>query len=514
MRVCKTQGSTATGCDTSFAVEVGYIVIDASQNANFSGIEAGTFSQSGQVDSSTTSPTYAETFATTPLVFAAVQTVNGDDPIEVRLTSTSTTGFTAGICQQNSLDACDGSHPSETVGWVAIELGNTPFNELNEGGSVSISNSAWTTQAFSNSYSEAPVAIVETQTNNGGQEVEIDEARNISTSGMDVRYCEMETVDVCDTHTGENVGWFVIESGTFDQDVSLDLDTFRLYENVDAIQPTTALAAENTGLSNLADGEIIRLRAGIQAGLSDLPASSIALKLQYTQATTCSSAGGWQDVGAAGSDEIWRGFDNSTPSDGANVTSNLLTTSDDTQSYVEENNAPSNPNGISDGDNGEWDFVIESNGANEGTDYCFRVVLSDDSIISYTNYPTVSTLALPTEMYIERDTGFTATTGTAWTNIDLSASPHFVPKNRVVEIAIGNNDVNSGITAGVRSTSSTSINRFLELREGEAGGNSFLILHTQTDNNGEIQYYTNNTPEYRILCLGLLGKWYLGRCLG
>lgn len=54
--------------------------------------------------------------------------------------------------------------------------------------------------------------IVENQTNNGNQNGEVNEARNISVNGAEVRYCEIDA-GRCDSHTGENVAWFAAEVG-------------------------------------------------------------------------------------------------------------------------------------------------------------------------------------------------------------------------------------------------------------------------------------------------------------
>jgi hypothetical protein len=504
MRICESQGGTSTGCDAHASETVGYIVVDADKVDDFDGIEAGTFDVGGGIDSVTSSPTYSESFATTPYVFGSTMTVNGDAPIEFRVQSTSTSGFTAGICQQDSENTCNNSHPTETVGWIAIEPGNSPINNTNETGLQSLNNSTWTPQTFTETYSEPPVIIVEAQDIGGGQDSVIDEARNITTTGFDVRFCELDFLDDCDNHGFEDMAWFAVESGEFTRTGNFDLDTFRFYDNENAVQPVDALAAENTALTNVADRDILRIRTAVQSGGATVNADSFALKLQYAQSASCSSAGSWTDVGSSGSNAIWRGYDNSTPNNGSAISSNLLTGSDATQSYVEQNNSPRNPNPINDGDSGEWDWVVQNNGAVSGLPYCFRVVTDDNQPIYYSVYPQVTTMSLPTSMYIERDSVYTPTVSGSWTDLDLST--YNIPRNRVVEIAIGNINTAAGLNAGVRANGST-IERRMEIIESEGGtasneGSNYLVMHVQADDDAVIEYYASTAADARINVLG------------
>lgn len=214
MRLCESEGST-TGCDTHESETAGYMVIDADDADSVAGIEAGTFDIDGEMDTTSTTVSFGETFGTAPKVMTTVNTVNGTAPVEGQTHSVTTTDFVGAICQQNATDSCDDTHPTETVGWVAVEPGNEPFNEQSEAAQTgdSVSHSEWTSQTFSSAFSEPPVMIVETQTNDGGQDALVDETRNITTTDAEVRYCEMESGDTCDTHTTENVGWLAVEHG-------------------------------------------------------------------------------------------------------------------------------------------------------------------------------------------------------------------------------------------------------------------------------------------------------------
>ena len=70
--------------------------------------------------------------------------------------------------------------------------------------------------------------IAASQTDTGSQDVEIDEARNVTSTGAEIRFCEIDTLDNCDSHNPDNMVWFAIESGVFDQTVSVDQDGYRI----------------------------------------------------------------------------------------------------------------------------------------------------------------------------------------------------------------------------------------------------------------------------------------------
>ncbi len=83
-------------------------------------------------------------------------------------------------------------------------------------------------------------------------------------------------------------------------------------------------------------------------------------------------------------------------SDGAELTQLLLTDSDVLGTYEEGNPTAPNPNAIVVGDAGEWDFVLQNNSANPGSQYCFRMVNADKSPLDdYTRFPTLRTNASP-----------------------------------------------------------------------------------------------------------------------
>jgi serralysin len=233
VRVCEMEGGTTDGCDSHGTETVGYVVVDAAALNSVEGIEAGTFTVDQGIDARTESTSYSEGFSSTPHVFANVQTADGEQPVEARVTSTGTGQFSAGICHTGSTDGCDETHGQETVGWVALEPNNSPFagpTALGDTGNT-VGNSDWTQITFGPSFSETPVVVASTQTDDGGQELQVDEARTVDTSGTSVRYCEIETGDSCDGHTSERVSYLAVEPGSL---LTSDVDTGNYTRTIDA----------------------------------------------------------------------------------------------------------------------------------------------------------------------------------------------------------------------------------------------------------------------------------------
>ncbi len=217
---------------------------------------------------------------------------------------------------------------------------------------------------------------------------------------------------------------------TYQYDVQpavLTQDDWRWYENIDAVQPTGAKAAENTDISNINLADTLRLRMNIGATKENLATSSKAFKLQYGEGNDCTAISGWNDVGGVSGTTAWRGYDNSSISDGEIGGSVLLSSSDIFESYEEENSSVVNPVAISQNSSGEWDWALYNYSATSSSDYCFRAVNSDDSSLDFYNsdsYAKLTTAATNTRpnavSFLEQfeGTGTTTIANAAWINTD------------------------------------------------------------------------------------------------
>jgi hypothetical protein len=82
--------------------------------------------------------------------------------------------------------------------------------------------------------------------------------------------------------------------------------------------------------------------------------------------------------------------------DGRLLPSRLLSTSDKSETYEENNPTLNNLNGLLVGESTEWDFVLENNNAAVNTNYCFRMVYANNAQLSdYATYPEILTNAAP-----------------------------------------------------------------------------------------------------------------------
>ena len=133
-----------------------------------------------------------------------------------------------------------------------------------------------------------------------------------------------------------------------------------------------------------------------------MPAGLLNYKLQYaTRISTCSAVdgGSWSDVGSASSGAVWRGYAATGTTDGTALSTNpptggelLISIANRSGVLVHESPSAVNPYPVDDGDNVEYDWYLQHNGATPQSTYCFRAVNSDGSPLdSYSNYPQIRT---------------------------------------------------------------------------------------------------------------------------
>ncbi len=180
---------------------------------------------------------------------------------------------------------------------------------------------------------------------------------------------------------------------------------FRWYVNANSVSPTDAWPtstvdvleneAIDTSFTPLKNGDVLRLR--LQLNVSNSTTTGEDFKLQFgTTTALCTAVSAWTDVGSATSSAAWIGHNNSSPSDGATLSTSTLTGTDVLETYEEQNPTIVLPNAIGIGQEGEWDFVLKQNAASPNTNYCFRMVEADGTeLFAYTQYPLLITNAQP-----------------------------------------------------------------------------------------------------------------------
>lgn len=396
VRLCDSSGWSVAWCQNHGVETIGYVIVDADKTDSIIGVEAGKFSANESFDTLwwSIATSYSETFGQIPYVFTSVQTTNWVSPIVTRVSASSVSWFTWWICQQDSTDACNATHPGEMFGWIAIEPGINPFEKrIDIWTSTSTTPSdIWTTVSFIESFLNPPVIITQTVTNNGWQDVQIDEVQNITTTGMQFRSCEIDSNDNCDTHAIDDVRWFAIQKGVFMKEYFIDETHYRWYENNSSLTPTTPLADENMKLSTIPINNQLRLRMLLQNGDSEISFWILALKLQYANTSYCELASAWTDVWAVWWSSDWVMFDDPALTSSALLPSSLLFGGWHTrQTYNETVPTVTNPNSIPMKSWTEYDFSISKNVVSAEISYCFRVVTDNDNEIQYSSYAFIDT---------------------------------------------------------------------------------------------------------------------------
>ncbi len=203
-------------------------------------------------------------------------------------------------------------------------------------------------------------------------------------------WTEVVSWPVANISVRQNYYNFYVEDGQLDPQDQWPVGPSSVGENA----PITALDEP------LGEGERIRIRMSTRIGNANLPAGLLSVKLQYgVRTATCSAVGDWFDVGQFASSTIWRGYDVAALTDGVALSTEPpgigdlnLSVSDVSGSYIEANPSVANPFDVQDGEDVEFDWVIEHNGANSSTFYCFRMVNSDGTPLDgYFNYPELRT---------------------------------------------------------------------------------------------------------------------------
>lgn len=135
-------------------------------------------------------------------------------------------------------------------------------------------------------------------------------------------------------------------------------------------------ARGNTGHSSFFTGNLDDLR---------MSSTSRSAGWIYTEYNNQSNPTGFYSVSA---EEII--------TDGRVLPTKLLTQSDKSETYEENNPTILNRFALPVGDASEWDFVLENNGAAVNANYCFRAVYNDNAKLSaYSVYPQVRTNGAP-----------------------------------------------------------------------------------------------------------------------
>jgi hypothetical protein len=243
--------------------------------------------------------------------------------------------------------------------------------------------------------------------------------------------------------------------------LALRQNYYRFYVDNNALDPTDPWPAggadlgENTVLSAsdepLGEGERLRIRMSLSVVNATFPTSTKAFRLQYAPLTTTCSAiseATWATLGDSASSTVWRGYNATGTTDGTALGGNPPTAGDlnlsvaqqaiDVAGTLEESNdTAANPYSVPEGGDIEYDWIVEQNGANAETFYCFRMIESDGTpLAAYLQYPQVRTASFTPKTqnwrWFDDENSLTPTTSLA----AINAAPTNIANNQIVVLRI------------------------------------------------------------------------------
>lgn len=175
---------------------------------------------------------------------------------------------------------------------------------------------------------------------------------------------------------------------------------YRFFNNANSTDVGSPLAAQDTAASLGSAWAAFRLRSLLRVDINTILTNEQDFKLQFAQKSgTCDTAFSWETYTDVTDVTDIAYNNNATPADGAALTANANDPTDGgrtivNQDYEELNNFTNTEATIASGQDGKWDFSLKDNGALSNTDYCFRIVKSDGSLLNeYTVIPQITTAA-------------------------------------------------------------------------------------------------------------------------
>ncbi len=173
--------------------------------------------ESGTVQASDANSTvvFSSAYAQPPIVFADSMTYADSAQISVRLGATRADGFDVSVEEYPTLD---GTHGTETIGWLALKNGTWLIGGLRADVGTGTIDSSYSTVNFAFDFGSTPAIIADLQSYNEGSPSGGTEAgahprlTSPTTSGVDMKV-EEETDD---THVSETVGYLAIDEGVAD----------------------------------------------------------------------------------------------------------------------------------------------------------------------------------------------------------------------------------------------------------------------------------------------------------
>jgi hypothetical protein len=238
--LCEDAGLTTCSTDTELE-ELNYFIYDINKSNNYSWIDVG-YVNNKQSNGVSSSFNFGKTFTNIPYIFSQSQTYqSASNQIGTHTWLPSKTTTTANLvaCDHPGTgDVCAGTF-TDTIGYVAIDVVLANLIGLNFG-TVDIIGSNWTPISFIQNYTN-PTIMLNQNSESEAQDPQYSWVKDLTTTGSQIRYCEADGANYCDSHSAETMVWISLEEGfiqvnnTIVSDISTIQDSVPVYIN----QPQT-----------------------------------------------------------------------------------------------------------------------------------------------------------------------------------------------------------------------------------------------------------------------------------
>ncbi|MEM9007334.1 MAG: choice-of-anchor Q domain-containing protein [Cyanobacteria bacterium P01_F01_bin.86] len=190
---------------------VSYLVMEAGDWTLSDGtrISAGTYN-SNRLTSQGFDSVNLKDFGKTPTVLSQVQTFNGSDWVTTRTKGQSSKGFQLAMQEEEALNA--GSHVNETIGWLAVDQGESSDGDtLLQGGTTGQNyNQNHATVTFEQGFDSAPAVIAKLGSYQGGDTANV-RLNDITSEGFGIGVHEEQSLDTELTHNKEAISFLALE---------------------------------------------------------------------------------------------------------------------------------------------------------------------------------------------------------------------------------------------------------------------------------------------------------------
>lgn len=155
---------------------------------------------------------FSSSFPTVPIVLSSVMTFNDSAAVNSRAWNVGTGGFRLSLQEEEN---ADGSHSTEQVGYVAIEvmrIDDTALPFYLEAGKKSGISSGTSTVNFSASFPGTPTFLAAMQTINGTDPASL-RTKSVANNSSVITLDEEKSCDSETSHTAENIGYISVMGG-------------------------------------------------------------------------------------------------------------------------------------------------------------------------------------------------------------------------------------------------------------------------------------------------------------